>query len=132
MPSRRGVAVYGERPEVLPEELRLEQSRTMKLTRVQLLELPSELWEARPSNGKPTKPPSSKQHRLLLRNSSKRKHRPRPTINRASTPSNAHFQLAWTLADIPLSKFASRSQPRETAHRKIWIAAKVMSYLRTL
>ncbi len=61
------------------------------------------LWRVEQSKGKPTKRPSSRQHRPLRNNNSSRKRKLKPPTNRVSTPLSEPSLLAWTLADTPSS-----------------------------
>src|SRR6516165_889774 len=73
----------------------------MKQALEQLLEPLPGLWREGGGNGKPTKRPSSRRHRPLPNNSSRKKRKRRPHISRVSTHLNGVSPLVWTLADTP-------------------------------
>src|SRR5215472_4737488 len=99
MPNRQEEGVPGVLPGALPEVPPSGQLLTIKRAKEQALGPPQELWLVAQNKDKPTKRPSSRQHRPLRNNNSSRKRKHRPHTNRVSTPSSEHSLLAWTRAD---------------------------------
>jgi len=115
MPNRQKEGVLGVLPGVLPEVPPSGQSLTIKRAKEQALEPLQELWSVAQNKGKPTKRPSSRQHRPLRNNNNSRKRKHRPRTNRVSTPSSEHSLLAWTRANTRSSDSLRLSSGKTSA-----------------